>query len=140
MGSLCTSARLLLVATMAIISQPGIAASPGGGATRGEQVFIKHCATCHGASGAGIEPWYPSLKRLATMREPANMVETVLTGAFRRGGELNGHTIPIMPAWGQLTDAEIAALVNYIQLTWGEGGQVSVTDVTSVRAQLWEID
>lgn len=140
MGNLFTGTRFLLAAIVVMISQQGMAASPDGGAARGEQVFLQHCATCHRASGAGIEPWYPSLKRLATMREPVDMVETVLTGAFRRGGELNGHTIPIMPAWGQLTDAEVAGLVNYIQLTWGEGDQISISDVTSARAQLWELD
>ena len=75
------------------------AETPDYSAKRGEQVFTKHCATCHGASGEGIEPWYPSLQRLAAMREPNDMIETVITGRFRRGGELNGHTIPIMPAW-----------------------------------------
>lgn len=108
---------------------------------RGEQVFTAHCATCHGAGGDGIEPWYPSLRRLASMREPADMVETVITGRFRRGGEMNGHTIPIMPSWGQLGDADVAAVVNYVQLNWGAtAGTVNAADVAAIRAELWEID
>jgi len=113
---------------------------PDYSAARGEQVFTKHCATCHGATGEGIEPWYPSLQRLAAMREPAEMIETVITGRFRRGGEINGHTIPIMPAWGQLSDADVAGIVNYIQQAWGEGGEVSIQDVSATRAELWELD
>ena len=120
------------------------AAAPAAGdasASRGEHVFSKHCATCHGDTGAGIEPWYPSLQRLAAMREPAEMVETVMAGRFRRGGEINGHTSPIMPAWGQLTDSDVAAIVNYIQQNWGAAPQtVSEEDVKAIRAQLWEID
>lgn len=114
--------------------------TPDYSAVRGEHVFAKHCATCHGATGEGIEPWYPSLQRLAAMREPADMIETVITGRFRRGGEINGHTIPIMPAWGQLSDADVAGIVNYIQQNWGEGGEVSIQDVSATRAKLWELD
>jgi len=109
-------------------------------AARGEHVFSEHCATCHGDTGQGLEPWYPSLQRLAGLRDPAAMVETVLSGRFRRGGEIDGHTIPIMPAWGQLTDADVAAIVNYVQQNWGEGGQIKTEDVSKARATLWEID
>ena len=114
--------------------------TPDYSALRGEQVFAKHCASCHGASGEGIEPWYPSLQRLAALREADEMIETVITGRFRRGGELNGHTIPIMPAWGQLSDADVAGIVNFIQLNWGQGGQVTIQDVSATRARLWELD
>ncbi len=114
--------------------------TPDYSAKHGEAVFAKHCATCHGTTGEGIEPWYPSLQRLAAMREPDDMIETVITGRFRRGGELNGHTIPIMPAWGQLSDADVAAIVNYIQQNWGEGAGVSIQDVSATRARLWELD
>ncbi|MEM9621648.1 MAG: cytochrome c, partial [Pseudomonadota bacterium] len=107
---------------------------------RGEQVFTQHCATCHGAGGQGAEPWYPSMQRLAGMRRPSEMVEAVLTGRFGRSGDLNGHTIPIMPAWGHLSDADIAAIVNYIQQEWGEGGAVDIEAVTRTRNQLWELD
>ena len=111
-------------------------------AARGEHVYTQHCATCHGDAGGGAEPWFPSLKRLAAMREPDDMVSTVLTGRFRRAGEINGHTIPIMPAWGQLTNADVAAIINYVQTNWGEDPirQITAEDVASTREQLWEID
>ena len=109
-------------------------------ASRGEHIFAKHCSSCHGDSGDGVEPWYPSLQRLAGMRTAADMVETVLTGRFMRGGELIGHTIPIMPAWGQLSDADVAATVNYIQRNWGEGQNITAEDVAKTRTQLWELD
>jgi len=116
------------------------AEAPDTSATQGEHVFTQHCATCHGDTGEGIEPWYPSLQRLAAMRGPADMIETVLTGRFRRAGELNGHTIPIMPAWGQLSNSEVAAIVNYIQQNWGEGAQVTLQDVENTREALWKLD
>ena len=133
--------KLVLVGVMFCAACGILAAASDTSVARGEQVFSKHCATCHGESGAGSEPWYPSLQRLAGLREPVHMVETVLTGRFRRGGDINGHTIPIMPAWGQLADADVAAIVNYIQHNWGsEAIEVSLEDVEATRAQLWEID
>ena len=134
--------KLIILTTilLAACQTQADAETPDYSAQRGEQVFTKHCATCHGATGEGIEPWYPSLQRLAAMREPNDMIETVITGRFRRGGELNGHTIPIMPAGGHLSDADVAAIVNYIQQNWGEGAKVSIQDVSATRAQLWELD
>ena len=130
----------LMLASIALAACQTQADAPDVSATRGEHVFTEHCATCHGAGGAGIEPWYPSLQRLAEMREPAGMIETVITGRFRRGGEMNGHTIPIMPAWGQLSDSDVAAVVNYIQANWGAGEAITLEDVETTRAELWELD
>lgn len=133
--------KLVVVAVLLSSACATPAASTDTGVARGERVFSKHCATCHGETGAGSEPWYPSLQRLAGLLEPAHMVETVLTGRFRRGGDINGHTIPIMPAWGQLADADVAAIVNYIQQKWGtEATEVGLEDVEAARAKLWEID
>jgi mono/diheme cytochrome c family protein len=134
--------KLLLLTTVLVAACQTRAEvdTPDYSALRGEQVFGKHCAACHGDSGQGIEPWYPSLQRLAGLREADEMIETVITGRFRRGGELNGHTIPIMPAWGQLSDADVAGIVNFIQLNWGQGGQVTIQDVSATRARLWELD
>ncbi len=103
---------------------------------RGATVYLQHCATCHGDTGAGNEPWYPSLQRLAGLREPAAMVESVITGRFRRGGEFNSHTIPIMPAWGQLSDADVAAIVNYVQHNWGSATFVTPAQVGTIRNSL----
>ena len=130
----------MIVAYLLLAACQSQADAQDASAARGEHIFVEPCATCHGASGEGIEPWYPSLKRLAEMRQPSEMVEAVLTGRFRRGGEVNGHTIPIMPAWGQLSDADVASIVNYIQQNWGEGGPVTIDQVTKTRDELWELD
>lgn len=139
-GPLFMKQSLLIASLFLAAACQTQAEAPETSAQRGEEVFSQHCATCHGASGEGIEPWYPSLRRLAAMREASEMIETVLTGRFRRGGEINGHTIPIMPAWGQLNDPDVAAIVNYIQQNWGEGNTITVEDVATTRAELWELD
>jgi mono/diheme cytochrome c family protein len=134
MRSALIIATSLLGACQSQVGDPEVADAS---AARGEHVYAAHCATCHGDSGAGNEPWFPSLQRLAGLREPTEMVETVITGRFRRAGELNAHTIPIMPAWGQLSDADVAAIINYVQQTWGSGASITIDEVSRVRAELF---
>ena len=138
---MCLRSAVLLTSLLLGASQSqGSAQVEDASATRGEHVFTQHCSTCHGDTGAGQPPWFPSLQRMAALREPSDMVETVMTGRFHRDGELNGHMIPIMPAWGQLSDADVAAIISYIQQNWGEGMSITIEEVTSIRAKLWEAD
>lgn len=132
---------LILVSNLlgACQSQGGAEAADDS-AARGELVYSQHCATCHGDTGTGNEPWLPSLQRLAALREPADMVGTVMTGRFHRAGEINSHTIPIMPAWGQLSDADVAAIINYVQQNWGEGTSITAAQVQAIRTELWETE
>jgi mono/diheme cytochrome c family protein len=129
------SAVLLTSLLLGACQIQGSAEVEDASATRGEHVFTQHCSTCHGDTGAGQPPWFPSLQRIAALREPSDMVETVMNGRFRRGGELNGHTIPIMPAWGQLSDEDVTAVINYVQQNWGEGRSITTEEVTSIRAK-----
>ena len=101
-------------------------------AARGAEIFAEHCAGCH--SGEQPEPWYPAMQRLARLRSVGEMISAVVEGRFHRGGEYNAQTIPVMPAWGSLSDYEVAAVVNYIQQTWGESPDpVTAEQVTAVR-------
>ncbi len=102
----------------------------------GKVVYEKHCANCHGATGQGSEPWYPALQRLAALSEPSDMVSTILTGRFRRAGEVRGHTIPIMPAWGRLSNEEIRDIVNYVQSRWGTGKKSALSTETVAALRL----
>ena len=103
--------------------------------TQGASLFAKHCRGCHGSAGQGSEPWYPNLRKVAGNQTPLALAEVILTGQFRRGGELNGHTIPVMPSWHALSDQEVAHLVNFILNTWGDpqGATLTLEDVTALR-------
>lgn len=100
----------------------------------GAAAFAQHCAHCH--SGSGLDPWYPAMERVAKLRSPQEMIEIVLSGKFRRAGQYQGHTIPIMPAWSRLANEEIASIIEYIQLTWGDDiVTISADDVASYRGR-----
>lgn len=79
--------------------------------TTGEQVFLKHCATCHERDGMGQGIKYPALAgssiTTGVMEEHLNRV-------------MNGMTDTEMQAWApQLSDLEIAAVITYERNSWG---------------------
>lgn len=114
------SATVTLVASLSIADDVDWAA---GSATRGERVYERYCATCHGITGDGNGPTayrYPEYQprdltsgnyRFRTtasgyLPTPADLARTIRVG-------LPGTS---MPAWqGLLDDRAIADVVTYIQ-------------------------
>lgn len=87
----------------------------------GETVYA-NCAACHGAEGQGVPGAFPPLAGhapdlLAASRE--FLVDVVLFGMQGpievAGMNYNG----LMPAWGHLSDAEVAAVLDHILVSWG---------------------
>ena len=73
------------------------------GGVDGADVFARNCASCHGGDGSGrIGPRLSGGRVVEDFPDPANQIRFVTYG---RGG---------MPTFGgRLTDAEIAAVVEY---------------------------
>jgi cytochrome c oxidase subunit 2 len=75
---------------------------------RGEKVYAANCAACHQANGKGAGPIKP-LDGSAIVQGPAaEMMHVVLEG------RANGA----MPAWKQLSDTELAAVVTFAKNHW----------------------
>ena len=98
---------------------PCFAAEPGGPGTAGAAVFADRCAVCHGPQAAGIPGSFPSLHEqvVAFAKIPQGrdylvmVITTGLMGNVRLGGiNYNG----VMPAQLGLTEAEVAAVLNYL--------------------------
>jgi cytochrome c oxidase subunit 2 len=95
---------------------------------RGEKVYGANCAACHQATGKGagaIKALDGSPKILS---EKAEQIAIMLNGAN------NGA----MPAWKQLNDVELAAVVTYTRQSWGNKGEgkdpiVQPADITAAR-------
>ena len=105
-------------------------------AQTGEQVFLSHCAGCHQLDGTGQAPWIPAITRIVRDRDSTFLIRALLDGQFRRAGEVNGHTIPVMPSWSRLSNQEIASLITYIsQRFGGHNLTVSAQDVEAIRHQ-----
>jgi cytochrome c oxidase subunit 2 len=92
--------------------------------THGEEVYGANCAACHMADGKGTGP-FPPLDGGAVVNGPAaEHVKQVLVGKN------------LMPAFaGQLSDADIAAVITYERNSWGNatGDVVQPADVKAAR-------
>jgi cytochrome c553 len=92
--------------------------APASGAqdeTDGEAVYQSVCAACHQPNGRGISGVFPPLVGNANVDDVAYVEQVIRNG---REGEIvvNGVTYNgVMPAQSQLSDAEIAAVVSFIQ-------------------------
>lgn len=78
------------------------------------------CVTCHQATGAGLPPSFPPLVgQKDHMGDCANHAGQVING---QSGEIvvDGITYNgVMPAQGNLSDLEIAAVITYERSSWG---------------------
>jgi mono/diheme cytochrome c family protein len=107
-------------------------------ANRGAELFRVTCATCHQANGEGVAGAFPPLVHdpVVTGSDAAAHAQIVLFGLS--GRVINGVTYAAqMPAWGsQLSDDEVAAVVNYERTAWGNSApSVTPQQVATIRAQ-----
>ena len=104
----------------------------------GEQLFTTNCAACHQTSGEGLPGAFPSLRGNAAVNDtdPTLHIHTVLFGAH--GLTIAGVSYASqMPPFGpQLTDQDVADLVDYERSAWGNrGAPVSAAEVARIRSR-----
>ncbi len=102
--------------TRAELSGPVAAA---GGAVDGKALYAAQCAACHQATGAGLPGVFPPLDGSEWVQgEPrvlANILLHGITGEITvKGNKYQGA----MPAFPQLSDAELAGIASFIRSNW----------------------
>lgn len=109
----------------------------GAQAPDGEAIFRLNCAACHQATGQGGGP-YPPLAGNPDVNQvdSASLIQTVLngrTGPITVNGRQYGGN---MPSWrGQLSDAQIAAVLTYVRTAWHNSAPaVSEDQVATARS------
>ena len=101
----------------------------------GRVVFEQACASCHSWSGVSPLTPFATLTGARAVNDPSaiNVAQVVLSGARRRtpGGPVT------MPAFGATySDAEIAAVANYVTSRFGRAGSaVTEKQVADLRRQ-----
>jgi len=87
-------------------------------------LYVDHCAGCHQAKGRGLPGVFPPLAGNGVVVAPdaANIVKVVLEGVPARGGY-----IPMPSLAGQLSDAQVADIANYVRSSWGNAAPANVT-------------
>jgi cytochrome c oxidase subunit 2 len=95
-------------------------------AARGEKVYAANCAACHKADGTGAGPIKPLAgSAIVQDADKSKQIQIVLHGAA------NGA----MPAWKQLSDTEIAAVITYTKNAWSNktGQVVQPSEIVAAR-------
>jgi len=78
-------------------------------AKRGEKVYAANCVACHQTSGKGAGPIKPLDGSAVVLNADHQKQISVL---------LNGQANGAMPAWKQLSDTDIAAVITYTKNNW----------------------
>jgi len=104
-------------------------------AATGAALYTTNCASCHGAAGAGVPRAFPALAGdpVVTARDPATHVTVVLRGLH--GKPIAGKTYSSqMPAFPQLSNDDIAAIVDHERTSWGNNAPtINPDDVKRAR-------
>lgn len=95
-------------------------------AKRGEKVYAANCAACHQPNGKGAGPIKP-LDAAAVVLDDDKTKQIAVV--------LNGQNNGTMPAWKQLSDADVAAVVTFTKNNWSNktGQLVQPADVKAAR-------
>jgi cytochrome c oxidase subunit 2 len=93
---------------------------------RGEKVYAANCAACHRPDGKGVGPIKP-LDGSAVVLDADKAKQIAIL--------LNGANNGAMPAWKQLSDTELAAVITYTKNHWGNktGQVVQPSDLVAAR-------
>lgn len=90
------------------------------------------CKTCHQDNGEGLPPSFPPLKGqktwMGSCENHAGYVVHGLQGEIEVDGvRYNG----VMPSQGNLTDLEIAAVISYERMSWGNDFGLCMPEVVA---------
>ena len=84
----------------------------------GQSFYISYCQSCHMEDGNGLPGVFPSLVKTGNLNDPNRLVKVVLQG-MRGPIVVKGEKYDSEMAPTDLTDQEVADVLNYIRNTWG---------------------
>lgn len=131
------SLKQLPIPGFAVAGGPGEpAGAPRNLSVQGSALYAAHCASCHGPNGEGVAGVFPPMKGdpVVVDKDPGRHIGIVLFGL--KGGAINGVRYAAeMPEHGdELSDAEVAAVVNHERTSWGNSAPVVTPgDVAEIR-------
>jgi mono/diheme cytochrome c family protein len=113
----------------------------------GATIYATNCAACHQAEGTGLPGAFPplagSLPALVALDGGRELLTHIVVHGMQgpvtvNGADYNG----LMPGWPQLSDDEIAAVINHELTSWGNDAllpenfePISATEIAASRSQ-----
>jgi len=97
--------------------------------TRGEQVYAANCVACHQVNGKGVPAAFAALDGSPNvLGNKAHQIDILLNG------QKSGKFPTEMPAWKQLSDTEIAAVITYTRNSWSNKAAENIVQPAEVLA------
>lgn len=99
----------------------------------GKAVYETYCMSCHQENGNGIEGAFPSLVKTGNLVDKNRLVQVITKGMRGpiavKGVKYNGEMASV-----DLTEKEVADVVNYIRNSWGnKAPMIKATDVVLAK-------
>jgi mono/diheme cytochrome c family protein len=102
--------------------------------TRGKEVYLTYCLSCHMEQGTGIENLYPPLAGSDyLMADKKRSIKQVLYGATEEIKVIGkAYTTPMAAV--DLTDEQTSDVLNYVRNSWkNKGSPVLPSEIKSAR-------
>jgi cytochrome c oxidase subunit 2 len=97
--------------------------------TKGEKVYSANCAVCHQATGKGVPGAFAALDGSPVVNgAKADQIHVLLNG--KKSGKFPSE----MPAWKQLSDTDIAAVITYTRNNWSNKPAENIVQPAEVVA------
>lgn len=105
--------------TLTDLRTGGSDASRTAGVADGKQLFAAHCVACHQASGKGLPGVFPPLDGSEWVLGEERVLANILLHGIQGEISVAGSSYQgAMPAFGQLSDVELAALGSHVRSQW----------------------
>jgi mono/diheme cytochrome c family protein len=100
--------------------RPAVAAAGVASKVDGKLIYSGKCAGCHQGSGLGVAGVFPPLAGSEWVTGDEKILTHILLHGVNGELEVKGNKYNgAMPAWGMLSDDEIAGVLTYIRSDWG---------------------
>jgi mono/diheme cytochrome c family protein len=116
----------------------GVLAAGAQASDDGQKLYARHCLSCHQADGYGVPNMQPAITGGPWVRGDARALASfVLTGGFDSAQRKESESHNVMPAFAQLSDVDLAAILTFIRGKFGKGASpVDAAIVAAARADL----
>ncbi|QGZ43210.1 cytochrome c oxidase subunit 2 [Pseudoduganella flava] len=97
--------------------------------TKGEKVYAANCAVCHQPTGKGVPGSFAPLDGSPVVNgDKAAQIHVLLNG--QKSGKYQAE----MPAWKQLSDTDIAAVITYTRNNWSNKPEQNIVQPAEIVA------
>ena len=103
---------------MIAITSQSFSQSSNASIQNGQDVYASYCISCHMENGNGLENAFPSLVKTGNLGDKNKLVKIILQG-MRGPIVVKGSKFDAEMAGVDLSDKEVADVINYIRNSWG---------------------